>query len=142
MSKHPKPVTTAGRSEVAQINRNPTAKWRVASALIAIRCFAEIADAATSERRWSRERWRSGYRGRVVCHILPARGARRQSTPDGLLRHIFAVGSYHSLTGVAAADIDPAVTRGAGPLPAEQLSAAPILNSAMATASAAFSSGA
>jgi hypothetical protein len=42
------------RSEAAQINRNPTAKWRVASALIAIRSFAEIAGAATSERRWSR----------------------------------------------------------------------------------------
>src|SRR5262245_17547012 len=70
----------------------------------------------------AQERWRNGYRGRVVCHILPARGARQQSTPDGLLRHIFAVASYHSLTGVAAADIYPAVTR-AGPLPAEQLSA-------------------
>jgi hypothetical protein len=65
----------------------------------------------------------NGYRGRVVCHILPARRARWQSTPDGLLRHIFAVSSHHSLTGVTAADTDPAVTRRARPLPAEKLSA-------------------
>src|SRR5262245_5156964 len=69
------------------------------------------------------ERWRNGYRGRVVCHILSARGARRQSPPDGLLRHIFAVAGYHSGAGVAPADFDRAVTRRAGPLPAEQLSA-------------------
>jgi hypothetical protein len=43
-----------GRSTGGPINRNPTAKWRVASALIAIRSFGEIAGAATSERRCSR----------------------------------------------------------------------------------------
>jgi amino acid transporter len=42
-----------GRSQGGPINRNPTAKWRVASALIAIQSFVEIAGAATSERRRS-----------------------------------------------------------------------------------------
>jgi hypothetical protein len=70
-----------------------------------------------------REKWSNGDRRRIVCDILPARGARRQPAPHGLFWHILVVTRPHPRARPAATDLDWAITRRAGSLPAEELSA-------------------
>jgi hypothetical protein len=75
-----------------------------------------------------RETWLNDAidRRNIVSRILPPGRALRQSPPHGFFWYLLVVAFSHARAGAASADIDRTLTHRAGPIPAEQLSAAAV----------------